>query len=274
MQDGGNERLTNYSYKGGVLMEKIRIGIFGFGKTGKVVANEFLNDNLFTLAWVVRKSDEDHQKYASRLLGYEFDAGEIFSIEDINNNFFSERPVDALVDFSDSTGIYLYKRAAEVGIPIISAISKYEQEEMNLLKSFAEYTSVLYSPNITLGINVLMVAAQILQKIAPHADIEIVEEHFKGKKEVSGTAQKIAKALGLNVEEHLNSIRVGGIVGRHEIIFGMPNQTMRLSHESINRAAFGQGAIFAVKFLIGKPLGMYTMETIIAEMFRQNIPVY
>lgn len=255
-------------------MKKVRIGIFGFGKAGKVVVNEFLNDSLFTVVWVVRKGQGDHHKYASRLLGYEFDAGEIFSAEDISENFFLEKPVDALIDFSDSAGIYLYAGAAEAGIPIISAISKYEQAEIDLLKSFAESTSVLYSPNITLGINVLMVAAQILQKIAPHADIEIVEEHFKGKTEVSGTAKKIANVLNLDVEEHLNSIRVGGIVGRHEIIFGMPNQTIRLGHESISRAAFGQGAIFATKFLIDKPPGMYSMETIIAEMFRKNIPVY
>jgi 4-hydroxy-tetrahydrodipicolinate reductase len=90
---------------------------------------------------------------------------------------------------------------------------------------------------------------------------------------VSGTAQKIANALGLNVAD-LNSIRVGRIGGRHEIIFGMPNQIIRLSHESISKAAFAQGAIFAVKFIIGQPPGVYTMETIIAEMFRQNIPVY
>jgi len=255
-------------------MGKIRIGLFGFGKTGKMIANEFLNDSVFTLVWVVRRGCNDHQKYASRLLGYEFDAGKIFSIEDMDDDFFSKRSVDIIVDFSDSTGVYLYQRAAKMGITIISAVSNYEQKELDLLKSFAESTSVLYSPNITVGINVLMVAAQILQKIVPHADIEIVEEHFKGKTEVSGTAKKIAKALNLNVEEHLNSIRVGGIVGRHEIIFGMPNQTIRLSHESISRAAFGQGTIFAVKFLIGKPPGMYTMETIIAEMFRENIPVY
>jgi 4-hydroxy-tetrahydrodipicolinate reductase len=274
MQDEGSKGLTNYSFIGGVIMRKIRIGVFGFGKTGKVVASEFLNDSLFSLVWVVRKGHEKHQKYASRLLGYEFDAGEIFSAEDIGDDFFLERPVDALVDFSDSTGVYLYEKAAKAGIPIISAISNYGQKELDLLRTFTESTSVLYSPNISLGINVLMVAAQILQKIAPHADIEIEEEHFKGKKEVSGTAQRIAKALDLNVEEHLNSIRVGGIIGRHEIIFGMPNQTIRLSHESISRAAFGQGTIFAVKFLIGQPHGMYSMETIIAEMFRENIPVY
>ncbi len=254
-------------------MEKIKVGFFGFGKTGKVVVNEFLGNSLFTLSWVVRRGNEDHHKYASRMLGYEFDAGEIFSGEDINDTFFLEKPVDIIVDFSDSTGVRLYEKAAKIRIPIISAISKYEQEDLKLLESFAESTAVLYSPNITLGINVLMVAAQILQKIAPHADIEIVEEHFKGKTEISGTAQKIAKVLNLEAE-HVNSIRVGGIVGHHEIIFGLPNQIIRLSHQSINRAAFGQGAIFAVKFLIGKPPGSYTMETIIAEMFRQNIPVY
>ncbi len=91
---------------------------------------------------------------------------------------------------------------------------------------------------------------------------------------VSGTAKKIANLLDLSAKKHINSIRVGGIVGRHEIILGMPNQTIRLSHESINRAAFGQGAIFATHAIIGKPAGMYTMETIIAEMFRNNIPLY
>ena len=255
-------------------MKKIRIGLFGFGKTGKVVANELLSDSLFTLAWVVRKCHNDEQKYASRLLGHEFDAGEIFSAENMGDNFFLEKPVDVLIDFSDSSGVYLYEKAATAGIPIISAISNYEQKELDLMKSLAKSTPVLYSPNMSLGVSVLMVAAQILQKIAPHADIEIVEEHFKGKKEVSGTAKRIAHVLNLNVEEHINSIRVGAIVGRHEIIFGMPHQTIRLSHESLDRAAFGQGAIFAVKFLLGKPPGMYTMETIVAEMFRQNIPVY
>lgn len=255
-------------------METIRIGMFGFGQAGRMVANEFMSDSQFTLAWVVRRSREAHHKYASRLLGYEFDVGEIISMEDLGEDFFTKMPIDVIVDFSNTQGVYLYGPAAKAGIPIVSAISKYKPADLDLLKSYAESTAVLYSPNITLGINVLMVAAQILQKIVPHADIEIVEEHFKGKAEVSGTAQRIANALDLSLEEHINSVRVGGIVGRHEIIFGLPNQIIRLSHESISRAAFGQGAIFAVKHLIGQPPGMYNMETIVSEMFRNNIPVY
>ena len=145
---------------------------------------------------------------------------------------------------------------------------------MDVLQSLSKFAPVLYSPNITLGINVLIVAAQILQKVIPQADIEIIEEHFREKPDISGTAKKIATVLGLSADKHINSIRVGGIVGRHEIIFGMQNQTIRLSHESINRAAFAQGALFAVRSIIGKPAGIYTMENIIAEMFRNNIPIY
>jgi 4-hydroxy-tetrahydrodipicolinate reductase len=255
-------------------MGKIRIGLFGFGKTGKLVANEFLKDDSCSLEWVVRKGYESHHKYASQLLGYEFEAGDIFSLADITDTFFLERRVDAIVDFSSAAGAYEYQAATELQIPIVSAISKYGERELRQLREYAESTAVLYSPNITLGINVLLVAAQILQKIAPHADIEIVEEHFKGKSEVSGTAKKIAEALNLDAKLHVHSIRVGGIVGSHQIIFGMPNQTIRLSHESISRAAFGQGAIFAVKYILQQPTGMYHMENIIAEMFRNHIPVY
>ncbi len=254
-------------------MNAIKVGIWGFGKTGRLVANEFLNDARFTLAWVVRKSTADHHKYASRLLGYEYDAGEIIAADEVSNTFFHDNPVDVLIDFSNSSGVQAYQHAADAGIPIVSAISQYEEGDLALLESLAAKTAVLHSPNITLGINVLLIAAQILQKIAPHADIEVVEEHFKTKPEISGTAKKIAHLLQLE-DEHVNSIRVGGVVGRHEIIFGMPNQTIRLSHESISRAAFGQGAIFAANYLLQQTPGRYSMEGIIADMFRDNVPVY
>lgn len=255
-------------------MEKIKVGILGFGKTGRLVTNEFLKEKGFQVEWVVRQIDNLPQKFASKVLGYEKEEGKLLLAEDIKEGFCEEYPVDVLIDFSSENGVELYDKLLAKGIPIVTAISNYSENAMQKLKAVAEYSPILYSPNITLGINVLLVAAQVLQKIVPHADIEIVEEHFKGKNEVSGTAKKIANVLNLSSEKHINSVRVGGIVGRHEIIFGLPNQIIRLSHESINRAAFGQGAIFAAKSIIGKEVGMYTMENIIARMFSENIPVY
>lgn len=253
---------------------KIKIGVFGFGKTGRIVADEFFKDGLFDLEWVVRRTHKDNHKYATRLLGYEIDDAPIYSVEEVSSSFFQQHPVDIIVDFSSAKAHSQYASAADFGIKIISAISKYREKDLEELTEMAKKTAVLYSPNITLGINFLLVASQILQGIAPHADIEIVEEHFRGKKEESGTALKIADILGLDKGKHVNSIRVGGIVGKHEIIFGLPNQTIRLVHESINKAAFGQGAIFASKWLISAPLGLYSMENIIVDMFKKNIPIY
>lgn len=255
-------------------MKKINIGLFGFGRTGRLVADEFIKDGTFNLKWVVRRTRKDNHKFATRLLGHEIDEAPIYSIDEITSEFFSQNPVDVVVDFSSSSGHTNYTPAAMQGMKIISAISKYEDKDLDELKELANYAAVLYSPNITVGINFLLVASQILQKIAPHADIEIVEEHFRAKQESSGTALKIADILGLEKDQHVNSIRVGGIVGKHEIIFGFPYQTIRLTHESISKAAFGQGAIFAAKWMINAPLGIYSMENIITDMFKKNIPVY
>jgi 4-hydroxy-tetrahydrodipicolinate reductase len=252
----------------------IKIGFFGFGKTGQEVVREFLNESMFEVMWVVRKSEQGRHKFASRFLGFEQDRGRIFSIADVNEKFFDSHPVDLIVDFSSPDGIQYYKFAADRGVKIISAISNYTKEQISVFDELKDKAAVLYSPNITLGINFLLVASQLLYKIAPHADIEIVEEHFRGKKDVSGTALRIAKILGLSKKRHVNSIRVGGVVGRHEVVFGFPNQTVRLVHESISRKAFGQGAIFAAKWIVTKQNGRYSMENIITDMMRENLPVY
>ncbi len=254
--------------------KRIKVGLFGFGNTGRMVADEFYKDGLFDLKWVVRRTHKDNHKYATRLLGYETDDAPIFAVDEVSPAFFKDHSVDIIVDFASAKAHHSYQYAADYGTKIISAISKYKENDLDELKILAEKTSVLYSPNITLGINFLLVASQILQGIAPHADIEIVEEHFRNKREQSGTALKIAKILGLENDKHVNSIRVGGIVGKHEIIFGLPNQTIRLVHESINKRAFGQGAIFASKWLIDAPIGLFSMENIIIDMFKKNIPVY
>lgn len=240
---------------------KTSIGLFGFGRTGSVVANEIINDNDCELKWVVRQSPVHEGEFASRHLGHDHDEGRIYSLNNIDlDQFFREYRVDVIIDFSASCAVDEYKNATKYGTRIVSAISKYSEDEFEHLRELSKNTAVLYSPNITLGVNFLIEASKVLQSIAPHADIEIIEEHFKGKKGVSGTALRIAEDLGLDKEKNINSIRVGGIVGKHEVVFGLPNQTIRIVHESLNRAAFGQGAIYAAKWIMNKKIGMFTME--------------
>ncbi|MFA4945583.1 MAG: dihydrodipicolinate reductase C-terminal domain-containing protein [Lentisphaeria bacterium] len=250
----------------------IRMGLFGFGKTGKVVANEIIQDQDCELRWVMRRSQANEGEFASHLLGHKQDEGRIVCYRDVDlDRFHEENPVDVIVDFSASCAVDEYAPAARRGARVISAISRYEPEDLAKLEALGAHTAVLYAPNITLGINFLIVAAKVLQQIVPHADIEVVEEHFRAKPETSGTALRIAADLGLDTQRQVNSIRVGGIIGKHEVIFGLPNQTIRLVHESISRAAFGQGAIFGAKWLLGRDRGLFSMEQVVRERFAANI---
>ncbi len=253
----------------------MKVGLFGFGRTGRLVAEEIIKDQGCHLEWVERKSIENNHEYASDFLGHPHDKqGYVYSMEEAKDaDFFKNHPVDVIIDFSSPQGLYEYAHAADEHIHIVSAISRYGDEQLRFLRELAKKTAVLYSPNITLGINFLLVASQILQQIVPNADVEVIEEHFRTKKEVSGSALKIAEKLHLDPVKHINSIRVGGIVGKHEVVFGLPNQTIRITHDVISRAAFGAGALFAARSLEGKDIGFYTMEEIMRDTFIRKIAV-
>lgn len=247
----------------------MKVGLMGFGKAGKAVASVLLQNKQFSLEWVFRERDRYTDRTVPDLLGIESnEPGLIFSKENISmSDLLDIHPVDYIVDFSSTKGIDEYgKEAAKRNVKIISAISHYTLDEIALLKKLAKKTVVFWSPNITLGINFLMFASKYLKKIAPKTDIEIIEQHFKKKHGVSGTAIKIAENLKIS-KSNINSIRVGGIVGKHELVFGFPYQTVRLVHESISREAFGSGVVFVAENLKDKNNGLYDFNDILVPYF-------
>lgn len=253
----------------------MEIGLMGFGKTGRAVASVLLESKETHLQWVVRKSKSLEHRSVPDFLGVESDEpgliyskGEFSAAELIDNH-----PVDAIIDFSSESGIEYYgEEARKRRISIITAISAYSPEKIEYLKDLSKDTRVVCSPNITIGINFLIIAAKVLKNIAPYTDIEIIEEHFKTKPEVSGTARRIAEGLELP-EESIKTIRAGGIIGVHEILFGFPFQTVRLKHESIAREAFGNGVLFIARHIQEKSNGFYTMEDLLLPYFKIDAPV-
>ncbi|SHL29394.1 dihydrodipicolinate reductase C-terminal domain-containing protein [Flavobacterium chilense] len=247
----------------------MKIGLIGFGKTGKSVASILLENKKFCLEWVLRQSTVLEHRSVPEFLGIQSDEpGLIYSSSKTTiEELLDKHPVDVIIDFSSNEGIYTYgELAANRKIKIISAISHYKDKELKLLKKLAHKTTVFWSPNITLGVNYLLFAAKFLKKIAPWVDIEVNEEHFKKKQGTSGTAVKIAEALDVDTD-NINSVRAGGIVGKHEVIFGFPYQTVRLIHESISREAFGNGVVFVAENLEDKQKGLYNFEDILSPYF-------
>jgi 4-hydroxy-tetrahydrodipicolinate reductase len=244
---------------------RLRVGLLGLGRIGRLVAAELRAAPDMDLQWAVRRQ-------ASAVTEAEDSVGVPVCVEaELTPAFLAAHPVDVVIDFSSAQAVRHYPMLARAGCRIVSAISRYEPEQQQVLDAAAVHTSILQSPNITLGINFVLVASRLMQRLAPYADVEVVEEHFRDKPETSGTALKLASALGLDPHTQVNSIRVGGIVGRHEVIFGLPNQTIRLIHESISGKAFGQGAMFGARWLARQPAGRYTMEEAVRATFAATL---
>lgn len=247
----------------------IRLGLIGYGKAGRAVAQVLRGDSRFELCWVARRTvcanDQTLEESEIPMIG----------LNEVNlSDWLDTHPVDALVDFSAPQSLIKYGDELKGrNMMLVSAISAYTEAQLEYARSLGEGARVLCSPNITLGINFLIMAAKLLRNIAPFADVEILEQHFKEKPEVSGTAKKIAESLELGVER-ITSLRLGGIVGHHEVIFGFPFQTVRLTHDSIKREAFGTGAAFALCELALCENGFYTFEDLLMKKLREQLAVH
>ncbi|MDD5028160.1 MAG: dihydrodipicolinate reductase C-terminal domain-containing protein [Rhodoferax sp.] len=240
----------------------IEVGLVGYGKAGHAVAQVLRDDPELELCWIARHS-----------AGATEDAGTpIVALADADwAPWLDAHPVDALVDFSKPESLHSYgEPLRQRRVSLVSAISAYRPQDLDYARTLGADTRVMCSPNITVGINFLMMAAKLLRQIAPFADVEILEQHFRDKPEVSGTARKIAQTLQVQ-DERITSLRLGGIVGHHEVIFGFPYQTVRLIHESIERRAFGTGAAFALKQLESCDNGFYTYDDLMMRLVRQEL---
>jgi len=193
--------------------------------------------------------------------------------------------VDCIVDFSHhSATAGLLEFAISRKVPIVVATTGHTEEETALIREAAKKTAVFYSRNMSLGIALLIELAKITALAMPEAEIEIVESHHNRKLDApSGTALMIADTL-LDVkpgsytnlgrsgqakrapeEIGIHSIRMGNIVGIHEVIVGTKNQTITLKHEAHDRALFAEGGLSAAAFIIGKKAGLYDMASLIGE---------
>lgn len=247
----------------------MKVALFGYGKTGSKVAELLAEDETVSLEWIATRSGTaELAPPQNRVSGAEPKLVPIFSQKKVlTKNWLKNNPVDVVIDFSNKDALIEYGQAiSDQGVKLVSCVSAYDEKEHLELNRLAKKIAVLWSPNITLGINFLLMSAKAIKAAMPGADISVTEEHFREKTEMSGTAVRLANELGTDTAA-INMIRAGGILGVHEVLFGYDNEILRLRHESINRKAFGAGALFAAKALMKKRKGFYKMEDILAPYF-------
>jgi len=247
----------------------MKVALFGYGKTGSKVAELLGEDESVSLQWIATRSGASELSAPqNRSRDAEPEIVPIFSMKKVlTKNWLKSNWVDVVIDFSGKDALVEYGQSlADQGVKLVSCVSSYDEVEHRELNRLAKKIAVLWSPNITLGINFLLMSAKAIKAAMPGADISVTEEHFREKVEMSGTAVRLANELGTDTAA-INMIRSGGILGVHEVLFGYDNELLRLRHESINRKAFGSGALFAAKALMKKRKGFYKMEDLLAPYF-------
>lgn len=192
--------------------------------------------------------------------------------------------VDCIIDFSHhSVTPSLLDFSIERELPLVLCTTGHTDEETELIHKAAESIPLFYSGNMSLGVAMLVELAKTTAAAFPEAEIEIVEKHHNRKVDApSGTALMLANAIReVRPELHANagrsgqckrdrneigihSIRMGNIVGEHEVIIGTPSQTISLKHEAHNRTLFAEGAIAAAAFLVNCEAGLYDMKSMIS----------
>ena len=215
---------------------------------------------------------------------------------DINPVSISEAPVftswafvsvtpDCIIDFSHhSATAALLDYACQNNIPVVLATTGHDECELSKIDEAAKKIPLFHSANMSLGVALLCELAKTAAKTFPDADIEIIEKHHNRKLDApSGTALLLAKQIQ-KIRENafftfgrqgqakrevgeigVHALRMGNIVGEHEVIVGTDTQTITLKHEAHSRSLFAEGAIAAADFIIGKPAGLYDMYSMINE---------
>jgi 4-hydroxy-tetrahydrodipicolinate reductase len=195
---------------------------------------------------------------------------------------------DVVVDFTNPHAtLDAASYASSNGKPMVIGTTGFSSDERVRLEELAKRFPCVISPNMSIGVNVMFeITKKLAELLGNEFDIEVIEAHHRHKKDSpSGTAMRLGEIIaestgrdfskvarferhghvgerGLN-EIGIQAIRGGDIIGEHSVLFCGNGERVELTHRATNRDNFARGAIRALRWIIGKPPGIYTMRNVL-----------
>ncbi len=246
----------------------IKVCVSGLGRAGSQIAKYLLErDDAKMIAACCGPDSAKRGRDLGEVLNYRNTGIIVDTVEEMKPYLCGSLP-DVAIDFS--TPWAALKNAelfAKMKVNIVMGTTGFSQEEEAYLYSIVKKHKIglIYAPNITMGVNVMMLLTELATKLLANYDAEIIEMHHKKKKDIpSGTAKKISDVIAGGLEPGaretpITSVRAGGIIGYHKVILAGEHDKIEIIHESISRDAFAEGALQAAKFIHNK-IGVYQMR--------------
>ncbi|NWL87273.1 4-hydroxy-tetrahydrodipicolinate reductase [Paenibacillus sp. 79R4] len=266
--------------------EQIRVAVVGAtGKMGKEVVKMVLEDPELQLVAAVSPSEEGLD--AGTFVGKPQCGVAITS--DLELALLESKP-QVMVDFTTPQSAYANTELAiRLGVSPVTGTTGFTPEQIEHLDKLCHDKGLggLIAPNFSVGAILLMKFAAEAAKYFPN--VEIIEYHGDQKLDApSGTAIKTAELISMNRKEHrqgnpneeetiegarggyyngfrIHSIRLPGIFAQEEVVFGDFGQTLKIRHDSYDRAGYMPGVNIAVKKVLNCKGMIYGFEHFMEE---------
>jgi 4-hydroxy-tetrahydrodipicolinate reductase len=252
------------------MTQPIKVAVAGAsGRMGREVVKMVLQDEQLQLvAAVSRTAGGD----AGRMVGMDPCGVEV---SDDLELALMESGAQVMVDFTTpQTAVVNTEKAIRSKVrPIIGTTGFTPEDIERLDKLCHEYqVGCLIAPNFSIGAILMMRFAAQAAKYMPH--VEIIEYHGDQKLDApSGTSIKTAELIAQNRKElrqgnpneeetidgargglyqgfRIHSVRLPGVFAQQEVIFGGHGQTLKIRHDSYERAGYMPGVNTAIKKIL------------------------
>ena len=193
-----------------------------------------------------------------------------------------------LVEFSvPEASLEHLRLVAAAGARAVIGTTGFSAAQREEIAALARRAAILVAPNMSVAVTLAFKVLAIMAKALGDAyDVEITETHHRFKKDApSGTAVRmaevVAEALGRDLgqvgvygrhglpgertgkEIGVMSLRSGDVVGEHTVSFGTLGERLELTHRAHSRDTFARGALRAVRWMVGRPPGLYSMHDVL-----------
>ncbi|HBU78860.1 MAG TPA: 4-hydroxy-tetrahydrodipicolinate reductase [Muricauda sp.] len=230
----------------------MKIGLFGYGKMGKMI-EQIAQDRGHT---IVAKIDDPSQDvdYSSMDVAIDFSTPEA-AFDNITNCF-------------------------KNNVPVISGTTGWLDKYSDAIKICEDNKSAfIYASNFSLGVNIFFELNKQLAKMMAGLNqykVGMEEIHHTQKLDApSGTAITLAEGIIENTAYEnwkldessdktvsIKSIREGMVPGTHSIAYASSVDTIEIKHEAHNREGFALGAVIASEWIQGKT-GVFSMKDVL-----------
>lgn len=195
---------------------------------------------------------------------------------------------DGVLDFTiPSASVQFAGIAAQARIVHVIGTTGFSEADEAKIDAAARHATIVKSGNMSLGVNLLAaLARKVAAALDEDFDIEVLEMHHRHKIDApSGTALLLGEAAAEGREVSLNqrsikvrdgitgardagdigfaTLRGGGVVGEHSVIFAGQSERIELSHRAENRDLFAEGAVKAALWAQGRGPGLFSMTDVL-----------